>query len=164
MRKIYNALIRRDYLNDDDCLTEKFHDDTLNGALDFGEELEPCRADNVEIKLDEEKLRTKNFLELWSRISPKRFYRVDGDNFTSSAIVERSANALNRLNVPENYFVVERGTLNYDAEFAGENHRAESFQFADVTKILLRADKKFSRSSNATPTESPARRRARIST
>lgn len=151
--KIYNALILRKYLDNEEHLTEKFHDDSLNGALDFGTELatycadimkilgevggrfviENARANNVTAKLDEEKLHTKNFLELWSRISPKRFYRVDGDNFTSSAIVNRAANALNLLNVPEGYFVVDSGTLNYNAEFDAEHHRAGNFQFVDVT-------------------------------
>ncbi len=153
-RKIYHALIKRDYLDDDEHLTEKFHDDSLNGALDFGTDLatycadikkilgevgdkgiviENARANNVEAKLDTEKLRTKNFTELWSRISPKRFYRVDGDNFTSNAIVNRASNALNQLHVPEGYFVVDSGTLNYKAEFDAEHHRAGNFQFADVT-------------------------------
>lgn len=135
-RKIYNAFIRRDYLDDDGHLTEKFFTDKTNGTLNFGEELQPYvgellkllsaivsngyeivndRASTVEVKLDAAKLSDENFLELWSRIKRKAFYKIQVD---SDKLINSAVNELNeKLIVPESYFVVASGNLNTEATF-----------------------------------------------
>ena len=148
-RKIYHALIRNDYLNDDGNLTEKFSTDTASGKISLGEELEPTRAEivkslsfdykienardkNVEIKLDEQKLNAENFRELWSRISRKGFYSAD---FDSAELISTAAKSLDKnLSASESYLVIERGTLNdagiFDKNLNGTHE--EYFQSAVV--------------------------------
>lgn len=142
-RRIHNALIRRDYLNDDDNLTEKYFADAAAGTLDLGAELEFARADvlkilatvggrieiengreTIDIKLNRKIFDSANFQELWRRISRKGFYTVKTDiDFVTAA-----ADALNeKLSADENIFVVERGTLNDAGEFDKESSRTENF-------------------------------------
>ncbi len=132
-RKIYNALVRRDYLDDDGHLTEKFFDAVENDTVSFGDELNVYRADllkllagvgghdyeienaqaaEVTAKIDTTKFHAKNFQELWSRISRKTSYRLD---FDSAAFIKRAVNALNNsLLIPETKISVGRGTFDGD--------------------------------------------------
>ncbi len=132
-RKIYNALVRRDYLDDDGHLTEKFFDAVENDTVSFGDELNVYRADllkllagvgghdyeienahdvEVTVTIDEAKFHAKNFQELWSRISRKTSYRLD---FDSAAFIKRAVNALNNsLLIPETKISVGRGTFDGD--------------------------------------------------
>ena len=147
-RKIYRALIRQDYLDDDDLLTEKFFADKASGTINFGAELESARDEiikilsgdkykitdarknNVEAKLDAKKLSDRNFQILWSRISRKGFYTID---FDSSKFIEAATAALNKnLFAAESYFVIERGTLNDNGVFDKKSSRMEKFQSAAI--------------------------------
>jgi len=139
-RKIYNQLIRCNYLDDEGHLTEKFYEDKADDKIDLGE-LQPAvkflgveykisnaREDNVTAKLDAEKIADKNFLELWSRINRKGFFNVDID---SVELVKVAADGLKRnLFALENYFVVESGTLNDDGIFDREHSREAKFKNA----------------------------------
>ena len=135
-RKIYNALVRRDYLDDDGHLTEKFFDAVDNDTVSFGDELNVYRADllkllagvgghdyeienahdvEVTVTIDEAKFHAKNFQELWSRISRKTSYRLD---FDSAAFIKRAVDALNNsLLIPETKVTVAHGTLTDDGTF-----------------------------------------------
>ena len=142
-RKIYNALIRNDYLDDDGNLTEKFYTDEVNLGnelqnicadvtkfLGGGYEIENARDINVEAKADAEKLHDKNFLALWARISQKSFYSVE---FDSGEPVNRAVDDLNKkLATPKSYFIIERGTLNDELTFDKEQTRIEDFQTAEA--------------------------------
>lgn len=137
-RKIYNALIRRDYLDDDGKLTEKFHagevdlgDELRNICADVtkllggGYEIENARDMNVKAVADADKLRDKNFLELWARISQRCFYSVE---FDSAEPINLAVDNLNRnLAAPKSHAVIERGALNDELTFDKEQTRIEDF-------------------------------------
>ena len=146
-RKIYNALIRCNYLDDEGNLTEKFFNDNSQGAIDLGEELknhcaaivkfldidfniENARDIDVEAKADVKKLHDENFLKLWEQVNRKSFYSVE---FDSEELINLAADALNKkLPSSENYFLVESGTLNDKGTFDKEHSRRENFQAAET--------------------------------
>lgn len=138
-RKIYNALIRSDYLDDDGNLTEKFFADAANDTLavdtDIAKILQGIGGEykisdarsNVTAKFDEQKFHSETFRQLWANIKRKAFYRVAFDSHKPKEI----AAELNRkLIVPENYAVIERGTLNDTGNFDMKTSRTENFQSA----------------------------------
>lgn len=143
-RKIYNALIRRDYLDDDGKLTEKFY----TGEVDLGDELRNICADvtkllgggyeienardmNVEAVADADKLHDKKFLELWARISQRSFYSVE---FDSANLISHAADALNKnLTTPKSLALIESGSLNDELIFDREHSRIEEFQAKEPT-------------------------------
>jgi type III restriction enzyme len=119
------------YIDRKGALTDKYYEDKDNGVLKMAEEAkgfeaavwrivdsiydpksmtpENSRDLNVELQVDEEKLKSKEFKELWSRINEKSVYVV---NFDTKELVRKSIDALNsKLRVAKIYFKVESGSM-----------------------------------------------------
>ena len=129
-RKIYNQLIRQDYVNDDGQLTPAYYTAKAEGTLDFGQELEPIRQGIIDtldkilspdsIKIDdarrpkeaifqEERFKRDEFQKLWKQISIKTFYKVD---FETDELIAKAIKAIDeRLTVTKIRMVVEQGTM-----------------------------------------------------
>jgi Restriction endonuclease len=130
--KINNYLVRNGYVNDDDCtLTEQYYTDVKSGVFKLPNEFEGyesaitqilgsiynpqsmmpdnARSNNVELKLDEEKLKRKEFQALWSKINTKSAYVVD---FSTDELIQKSIGALDtELRVSQIFFKVEVGEM-----------------------------------------------------
>jgi len=129
--KITHGLILEGYIDEFNALTEKYYEDVMSGRFATSEEILPYKSDiinildtiynpqalspedarsnNVELKLDEAKLKMKEFKELWSRINSKSAYVVD---FDTNELIKNSVNALNReLRVSKIIFKVVKGRL-----------------------------------------------------
>ena len=128
-KKIYNSMIRNSYIDDDEHLTDKYFEDKENSALNFVEEVADCKesvieileeiykeyptknpkSNNVESKLDENKIAMPEFQALWAKINAKTIYQV---NFDSDEFVEKIISELNKkLRVDKIYFRLESGYL-----------------------------------------------------
>lgn len=71
--------------------------------------IENGRNDNIEAKLDENKLRMKEFKALWNRINVKSAYVVD---FDKDELIEKSVKALDKeLRVSQIFIKVEQGEM-----------------------------------------------------
>lgn len=129
--KLTNCFIRNGYIDDDNTLTEKYYDDVNAGNLEVPEEFAPYVADivgilqtiydpktmapedarnnNIELKINESKLKMKEFKALWSKINSKSAYVVD---FNTDELIEKSVSALDReLRVSQIFFKVEQGEM-----------------------------------------------------
>lgn len=127
---IYEGLITCGYAKKG-VLTDKYHEDKKNGAVEVAEEAMDCAADiiaildtiydsramqpenarsnNVELKLEKAKLESAAFRKLWTRINAKSAYVVD---FDTNELVKKSIAALNKeLIVSKIYFKVETGSM-----------------------------------------------------
>lgn len=129
-RKIYNQLIERDYVDDEERLTKTYHEARDNNTLDFGEQFNQLKSGIVqtlesvydskklnidnsrkakEATFDEEKFKKAQFQELWKRINVKTYYKVD---FETSELIGKAIAALDKqLSVTEIRIVVEEGTM-----------------------------------------------------
>lgn len=68
-----------------------------------------ARKNNVELKLDKDKLSSKEFKALWARINTKSVYVVD---FDEGELTQKAINALNKdLRVSKIFFKVESGSM-----------------------------------------------------
>ena len=129
---IYFELIVNGYINKQGALTNKYYEDKANGEIKVAEEVkdyasdvigiidsiydskammpENARSNNVELTCDEEKLNSKEFKALWSRINSKSVYVVD---FDTDELVRKAVAAMNsKLYVSKIYFKVEIGQMN----------------------------------------------------
>lgn len=129
--KIWFALVKRDYIDDEGVLTDTYFADKKNNALRFADAVEGCytsvadildsvysdravkiddaRSNNVELKLDEDKLAMPQFKALWSRINQKSAYVVD---FDTDELIEKSIASLNaNLRVASVFFRIETGSM-----------------------------------------------------
>lgn len=127
---MYEMTVNR-YVDRKGALTDKYYEDKANGELKMPVEVEGCeasvveiidsiydpnamkpedaRSNNIELQVDEEKLNSKEFKELWSRINAKSVYVVD---FDTDELVRKSIAALDsKLRVPKIYFKVETGSM-----------------------------------------------------
>mgnify|MGYP002619358934 CR=1 FL=1 len=131
-KQIYKYLVKNDYIDDDDHVTESYRTASANGTLTpFPEDLQPYdkwihkflegiwnpkaldgMIDNgstpqtPENKLNENFMK-REFQKLWNRINHKYAYTVD---FDSSELVEKAVAAINKeLNVSKLCYVVTRG-------------------------------------------------------
>lgn len=127
---MYEMTVNR-YVDRKGVLTDKYYEDKANGELKMAEEVkgfeaavvdiinsiydpkamkpENARSNNVELQVDEEKLNSKEFKALWSRINAKSVYVVD---FDTDELVRESIAALDsRLRVAKIYFKVESGSM-----------------------------------------------------
>ena len=125
-------LISNKYIDKKHRLTDKYYEDKKNGTIEFDDELMPyvneivsildsvydnklytiedARQNNVELKLDENKLAMKEFKELWKKINSKSIYVVD---FDTEELIEKAINALDQnLAVTKLQFKVESGVMN----------------------------------------------------
>lgn len=128
--KIYNQLIRRDYVDDDGKLTDTYFEAKEAGTLCFGEQFESVKAGIIQtldrvfnpqtIKIEdgrkpkeanfqEERFKKKQFQELWKRINVKTYYKVD---FETSDLIQKAIEAIDKhLSVTEIRMVVEEGHM-----------------------------------------------------
>lgn len=127
---IYEGLITSGYVKKG-VLTDKYYDDKKTGAVEVAEEVmdsaadivsilntiydsramqpENARSNNVELKLERDKLESAAFKKLWTRINAKSAYVVD---FDTDELVKKSIAALNKdLIVTKIYFKVESGSM-----------------------------------------------------
>ena len=127
---MYEMTVNR-YVDRKGVLTDKYYEDKANGELKMADEVkgfeaavvdiidsiydpkamtpENARSNNVELQVDEEKLNSKEFKALWSRINAKSVYVVD---FDTDELVRKSIAALDsRLRVAKIYFKVESGSM-----------------------------------------------------
>lgn len=129
--KIWFTLVKRDYIDDEGILTDTYFADKKNNALRFADAVEGCyasvadildsvysdravkiddaRSNNVELKLDEDKLAMPQFKALWNRINQKSAYVVD---FDTDELIEKSIASLNaNLRVASVFFKIETGSM-----------------------------------------------------
>ena len=131
-KAIYKYLIKNDYLNDDDTVSDFFKEDEKQGTLaPLPEELKPMQEGIVKLVksvfdpnvLNElfkdargtkiadnplnENFSKKEFQELWKAISPKYVYKVD---FDSNELIKKATDYINaHLNVRELQYVIRKG-------------------------------------------------------
>ena len=129
---IYRSLSWNHYIDDDGLLTDTYYEDKKNGNVKVADKVKECaasiiaildsvydsripmaedaRANNVEAKLDEDKLAMKEFKELWDRINAKSAYVVD---FDSGELIQKSIARLNaELRIAGIYVKVVTGAMN----------------------------------------------------
>lgn len=127
---IYEGLIENGYVKKGQ-LTDKYYADKKSGKLEIADEVadstesvvgildsiynpaatkpDNARENNVELKVRQDKLDSKEFKALWARISGKSAYVVD---FSSSELIEKAANALNaKLRVNKIRVRIEQGAM-----------------------------------------------------
>ena len=153
---IYESLIEKGYVKRGE-LTEKFYDAKKNGTLEMPEEAtarateviavldtvydpnankpENARKNNIEITLDKNKMNSRAFQELWSRINAKSCYVVgfDEDELVKKAITELNA----RLRVSKIYFKVEKGEQAKTIESKVQLQSGEAFVRSDMLREKL---------------------------
>ena len=131
-KAIYKYLIKNDYLNADDTVSDLFKDAEKQGTLaPLPEELKPMQEGIIKLVksvfdpnvLNElfkdargtkiadnplnENFSKKEFQELWKAISPKYVYKVD---FDSNELIKKSMDYINaHLNVRELQYVIRKG-------------------------------------------------------
>lgn len=131
-RAIHFDLIVNRYIDKKGNLTDKYYEDKANGKIKVAEEAEGCeasvieiissiydsramqpenaRGNNVELKVDEDKLAMPEFKALWEKINSKTVYKVD---FKPEELIKNSISALDsKLRVSKIYFKVETGEMN----------------------------------------------------
>ena len=128
---IHFDLIVNGYINKLGQLTDKYYADKANGEIKVAEEAkdiasgvieiidsiydskamqpENARSNNVELQVDDEKLNSKEFKALWSKINAKSVYVVDFD--TDELIRKSIASLDSKLRVAKIYFKVETGAM-----------------------------------------------------
>lgn len=125
-------MIKMDYIDENAVLTDKFYEDKANGEINLGDEMEQYKSDilrildsiyddkkimtenarsnNVELKVNPDKLAMPEFQDLWSKINAKTAYVVD---FDTDELVEKAVTALDcKLRVPKIFYKVETGSMN----------------------------------------------------
>ena len=128
---IHYDLIINGYIDRKGILTDKYFDDKANGEIKVAEEVAACaaavieiidsvydakammpenaRSNNVEAEVDDEKLNSKEFKALWSKINAKSVYVVD---FDTEELINKSVASLDsKLRVSKIYFKVETGEM-----------------------------------------------------
>lgn len=128
-KQIYRYLLKNDFTDDADAITDTYHQAKDAGELPgFAEELEPYRdqiIDLIDSVFDDSKLpriedgrkpktnplnanfKKKEFQELWSRINRKAVYRVE---FDSDELITKAIKALDsELRVTPLQYTVQRG-------------------------------------------------------
>ena len=131
-KQIYRYLLKNDYTDDSDAITDTYHQAKASGELtELAEDLAPYTAqiiDLIESVFDDSKLpkiddgrkpktnplndnfKKKEFQELWGRINRKAVYRVD---FDSAELVRKAIQALDsQLRVTPLQYTVQTGVQN----------------------------------------------------
>lgn len=129
-RKIYNQLIRRDYIDDDGLLTSKYHEDKRTGNIDFGDDLaslkpaiakvldgvfdpHSAKPDNGRKRkvanFDADRFARSRFADLWNQINVRSIYTVD---FSSEELIKKCVEQIDQhLTVTEIHIVVTKGKM-----------------------------------------------------
>jgi type III restriction-modification system, restriction endonuclease subunit len=128
---IYTDLIINKYIDKKGELTDMYYEDKSNNELKLADEVkgfeasvveiidsiydsrtmvpENARSNNIELKVDEDKLAMPEFKALWSKINSKSVYVVD---FDTDELVKKAILSLDKkLNVPKIYLKVETGVM-----------------------------------------------------
>ena len=151
-KQIYRYLLKNDFTDDADSITDTYHKAKDAGELPgFGEELEPYRDQIIDLidsvfndsklpKIDDgrkpktnplnDNFKKKEFQELWSRINRKAIYRVE---FDSAELIGKAINALNsELRVTPLQYTVQKGEQ--ATAITNEQLKSgESFRITDTT-------------------------------
>lgn len=150
---IHYDLIVNGYVDRKGTLTDKYHADKANGAIQVAEEVAGCRDailaildsvydaralrpenafdKNVELKVEPDKLALPEFQALWRRICPKSAYVVD---FDTDELVRNAIAALNRdLRVPKVFFRVEGGEQKEEIQSREELDEGRAFTKTETT-------------------------------
>ena len=129
-QSIYEGLIMSGYVKKG-LLTDKYYEDKKNNCIEVAEEAKDCttdvisiidsvydprafevensRSNNVELKVDKDKLAMPAFKALWSRINQRSAYVVD---FDTDELISKSIAALDEdLRVSKIFFKIESGTM-----------------------------------------------------
>lgn len=158
---IYEDLITEGYVRKG-VLTDKYYEDKANGSLVLADEIadsrdsvisiidsiydsrtmapDDARANNVELKVDNDKLASREFKALWNKINSKSVYVVD---FDTDELIGRATDKLNRdLRVASIYYKVQSGSMSAIASRrvleTGESFVMEdSFQYGEEPKIAV---------------------------
>ena len=166
-RRLIRYMIKMDYIDENDTLTEKFYEDKANGEVSFGSEMdnyksdiivildsiyddtkmrpEDARSNNVELKVNTDKLAMPEFKALWSKINTKTAYVVE---FDTDELVRRAVEALDeRLCVPKIFFKIETGSMkeikSKDALILGESFEKQKSDTYDEHKIAANTSVKY---------------------
>jgi type III restriction enzyme len=150
---IYESMIENGYVKRGE-LTEKYYEAKKNGMLEMPEEAadratevigvldsvydpnankpEDARKNNVEVTLDKDKMNSRAFQELWSRINGRSYYTVgfDEDELVKKSIIELNS----RLSVSKIYFRVEKGEQAKTIESKAQLQAGEAFVRADMVR------------------------------
>lgn len=164
---IYFDLITNQYIDKKGVLTDKFYEDKANGTVQLPDEVaesaeaildiidsiydpkkmqpENARSNNVELQVDQDKLTSKEFKALWSKINAKSVYVVD---FDTDELVKNCIAALNsKLRVSKIYFKVESGHMDdiksKEALLAGASMVRESSSYGNEKKIAVNSGVKY---------------------
>jgi len=150
---VYESLIENGYVRRGE-LTEKYYEAKENGTLEVPEEAqgraaevitvldsvydpnagkpENARKNNVEVTLDQSKLDSHAFRELWSRINGRSYYIV---GFDETELVDNAVAQLNeRLRVSKVYFKVEKGEQAAHITSKDQLLSGEGFVRANMTR------------------------------
>lgn len=129
---IIKHMNKKDYIDDNDFLTDKYYQDKESGNIEVPEiiadsassfieildsvynprsiQIENTRSNNVELHVDDDKLAMNEFKNLWSKINQKSFYEVE---FETEELIKNAIDSLNtKLTVSKIYFLVESGVMN----------------------------------------------------
>lgn len=166
-RRLIHYMIKMDYIDENDALTDKFYEDKANGEVSFGTEMdqykpdlmliidsiyddtkmkpENARSNNVELKVDPDKLAMPEFKALWSKINARTAYVVD---FDTDELVRKSIVALdNKLRVPKIFFKVETGSMkeikSKDALLEGSSFEKQKSGTYDEHKVATNSSIKY---------------------
>jgi type III restriction enzyme len=150
---IYESLIENGYVKRGE-LTEKYYEAKKNGTLEVPKEAEGrtidiiavldsvydpnankpenARKNTVDVTLDKDKMNSRAFQELWSRINGRSYYTVgfDEDELVKKAIAELNS----RLRVSKIYFKVEKGEQAKVIESKAQLQAGEAFVRADMMR------------------------------
>ncbi|MCD7827140.1 MAG: DEAD/DEAH box helicase family protein [Clostridiales bacterium] len=167
-QSIYFDMVVNGYVDKKGALTDKYYEDKANNDIKVAEEAadsaaavidivesvyssrvmqpENARSNNIELKVDPEKLAMPQFKALWNRINAKSYYIVD---FDTDELVRKSIDALNRkLRVSKIFFKVEQGQMeeikSREELVSGESFEKQSSEtFDSKTKISVNRSVKY---------------------
>ena len=166
-RRLIYRMIKMDYIDENDMLTDKYYEDKANGEVSFGTEMdqyktelmviidsiynetkmkpENARSNNVELKVNPDKLAMPEFKALWSKINARTAYVVD---FDTDELVHKAVAALDsQLRVPKIFFKVETGFMNKikskDELLAGASFKKQKSGIYDEHKVAANTSVKY---------------------
>ena len=150
---IYESLIENGYIKRGE-LTEKYYEEKKSGTLKVPEEVEGRTADiiavldsvydpnvnkpenarknTVDVTLDKDKMNSRAFQELWSRINSKSYYTV---SFDEVELIRKAITELNsRLRVSKIYFKVEKGEQAKTIESKDQLQAGDAFVRSEMVR------------------------------
>jgi type III restriction enzyme len=155
---IYESLIENGYVKRGE-LTEKYYEAKKSGTFELPEEAvdrvtevisvldsvynpisskpENARNNSIEVTLDKDKMNSRAFQELWSRINGRSYYTVsfDEEELIKKVIVELNA----RLRVSRAYFKVESGQQTNSIKSKAQLQAGEAFVRTDMVREEISA-------------------------